>query len=113
MTNPHDEPSESVLHDARLDDEDGSLTEPKYLDLDGDGVPDAVQTVRVNTFDITGDGIAEAIEVIQEVDAEIDDDGAAHRVTVTDTLELDVEHDGHPVVIEITSHAARNHPSTS
>lgn len=52
-------------------------SETRYLDLDGDGVPDAVEIV---TVDANG---RDGVEVVDEVDAEIDDDGVAHSIAVS------------------------------
>lgn len=59
----------------------GSKSETRYLDLDGDGVPDAVETVTV-VFDETRSGSVDAVEIVDELDADIDDDGVAHSVAV-------------------------------
>ena len=37
-----------------------ALVEVEYLDLDGDGVPDAVQTIEAVAIDLTGDGVCDA-----------------------------------------------------
>jgi hypothetical protein len=52
----------------------------RYLDLDGDGVLDAVETVSV---DVAGGGAEPAaVEIVDEVDADIDDDGVPHTIAV-------------------------------
>jgi len=60
--------------------DDGSAKLTRYLDLDGDGVPDAVETVEVG---IAGGGAEPvAMEIVDEVDADIDDDGVPHTIAV-------------------------------
>ena len=54
----------------------------RYLDLDDDGVIDAVETVVV---DVNSEGDATTIEVLDGVEAEIDDDGIPRRGAVIDT----------------------------
>lgn len=56
-------------------------TDQRYLDLDDDGVIDAVETVTVA---VEEGADATTVEVVDEIDAEIDDEGVAHRVTVVD-----------------------------
>jgi hypothetical protein len=61
--------------------------EIKYLDLDGDGVPDAVETTDVEVTEIEGAGHhTTKVEVVTEVDADIDDDGVPGTVEVSDTV---------------------------
>ncbi len=56
-------------------------TDHRYLDLDDDGVIDAVETVTVDVEE----GIeTTTVEVVDEIDAEIDDDGIPRQVTVID-----------------------------
>ncbi len=62
-----------------MDDEKSAET-TRYLDLDGDGVPDAVETVSVNVAG-GGDG-PRAVEIVDEVDADIDDEGVPHTIAV-------------------------------
>jgi hypothetical protein len=60
--------------------EDDATKVTRYLDLDGDGVPDAVETVSVG---VTGGGSEPTtVELVDEVDAEIDDDGVPHTIAV-------------------------------
>jgi hypothetical protein len=77
--------------------------ESEYLDLDRDGVPDAVRTSRTLGYDVTGDGIADVVETIDEVASEIDIDGVPHHVEVTDTVEADPAHDGALEVVDVVS----------
>jgi len=103
-------PADRKCADLPVDASEAGLsttTEPAYLDLDGDGVPDAVRTIRVDAFDVTGDGVADVVEIIQEVDAGIDDDGEPHVVTTTDTLEIDVDPAGRPVVVGVQTREER------
>jgi hypothetical protein len=67
-------------------DEHGPIArETRYLDLDGDGLPDAVQIVDVVPVDSSGNGVPDAVEVIGEVASEIGVDGVPEQVTVVDT----------------------------
>ena len=74
--------------------------ETEYLDLDGDGLPDAVRTTRVTGFDVTGDGIIDVVETVEEVASEIGVAGQPEHITITDTVETDFEHDGTPDIVE-------------
>jgi len=64
--------------------------ETRYLDLDGDGVPDAVQIVEVVPVDSRGDGVPDAIEVFEEVASEIGVDGVPEHVAVVGTTTVEV-----------------------
>jgi hypothetical protein len=71
--------------------------EIRYLDLDGDGVPDAVETTDVEITESEGAGHrATRVEVVTEVDADIDDDGVPGTVEVSDTVIVEdvTERDG-------------------
>ena len=61
--------------------------ETKYLDLDGDGVPDAIETTET-TVKVIDDGVHRmtAVEVVAEIDAEITIDGVPGTVEVSDTV---------------------------
>lgn len=68
--------------------------EIKYLDLDGDGVPDAVETTEIEVTEILGAGHrATRVEVVTEIDADIDDDGHPGSVDVSDTVIVENERD--------------------
>jgi hypothetical protein len=77
------------LHD-RLDETGLAPTEVvAYLDLDGDGVLDAVRTTRVTPL-TPAEGMAnEAAYVVETVTTGIDDDGNAADTRVHEWLELD------------------------
>jgi hypothetical protein len=64
--------------------------ETKYLDLDGDGVPDAVETVEVIAVDSTGDGATDTFEVVDEVASDIGIDGAPAHTDVVDTTTVEL-----------------------
>jgi hypothetical protein len=66
------------VEDGKGDEEQATT---RYLDLDGDGVPDAVETVSIDV-DCSSPGGAVTVEIVDEVDAEIDDDGTPHRVAI-------------------------------
>lgn len=71
--------------------------ETKYLDLDGDGVPDAVETteVSVEVLDSGGHHVT-AVEVVDEIDAEIGIDGVPGTVEVSDTVLVEDVSDADP-----------------
>ncbi len=99
MTPPRDENPGTESSSA------GPEAETEYLDLDGDGVPDAVRTTE--TVEYETDSGAEVVEEVREVDAGIGADGVPTTVTVTDTVAIDADHDGVPdaaEVIEVTVH---------
>ncbi len=82
----------------------GDRVEPvrtEFLDLDADGVPDAIEVTETFAYD-TPDG-AEVVEEIREVDAGIDEEGVPTTVTVTDTVIIDTDHDGAPDAAEVTT----------
>jgi hypothetical protein len=54
--------------------------EIKYLDLDGDGLPDAVLTIETLGVDV--DGVHRSIEHIETLEMQIDIDGTPHDVRV-------------------------------
>ena len=82
--------------------------ESTLLDLDGDGVPDTVQTSRTVGFDVTNDGVADVVETTDEVASEIDIDGIPHHVEVTQTIEADLDRDGALDVVDEVSVAAQS-----
>ena len=73
----------------------------RYLDLDDDGVPDAVE--QRETFEYETPAGAEVVEEIREVDAGINEEGVPATVTVTDTVLVDVDRDGAPDAAELTT----------
>jgi len=73
--------------------------EPEYLDLDGDGVPDAVRTRRQAAYEVGG---AEVVETVEELDRDIGDDGRPGTIDVSDTLAVDSDHDGRADFVEVT-----------
>ena len=58
-------------------------SETKYLDLDDDGVPDAVETVEWVAVDVDLDGTPDVVTAVSELDAEIGDDGVPERIETT------------------------------
>jgi hypothetical protein len=64
---------------TRLVDLDASVV-VEYLDLDDDGVVDAVHVQHAVARDLTGDGNPDVVEIVDEVAAAIDIDGVPHRV---------------------------------
>jgi hypothetical protein len=61
--------------------------ETRYLDLDGDGVPDATETIEVRRQSIDVGGHHTTVtEVVDEIDSEIGVDGEPGAVQVSDTI---------------------------
>jgi hypothetical protein len=75
-------------------------TETEYLDLDRDGVVDAVRTTRVTGYDLTGDGKLDVVETVEELAEGIDVAGTPEHVVVSDTVEADFDHDGTADIVE-------------
>lgn len=67
-----------------------------YLDLDGDGVPDAVRLVDTMVLHTTDNGVADVIRVVEKTDSGIGDDGIATTVDVRETFKLDLGREGVP-----------------
>jgi hypothetical protein len=76
--------------------EDGVPVETTYLDLDGDGVPDAVHIVEAIAVDRTGDGHIDVVEVIEELLSDIGDDGVPGSVDVVDHADIGLDHSTNP-----------------
>jgi hypothetical protein len=80
--------------------EPGIPVETEYLDLDDDGVPDAVQITETVQYERGG---ADLVEKIRELDTGIGADGVPTTVTVTDTVTIDTDHDGVPDATDVTT----------
>jgi hypothetical protein len=87
----------------------GAGAETEFLDLDGDGVPDAVQTTE--TIEYETEGGVEVVEEIRELDSDIGSDGIPKTVTVTDTVAVDTDQDGEVDEAEVLSVTV--HPDTA
>jgi hypothetical protein len=57
----------------------------QYLDLDGDGVPDAVRTTRTRSVASGTDGLGQAIEITEQLASHIDVDGVPASIQVVET----------------------------
>jgi hypothetical protein len=57
----------------------------RYLDLDGDGLPDAVEITETRVL-LTADLRPEAVQTIVELDTGIGDDGVPRHVDTSETL---------------------------
>ncbi len=79
----------------------GAADKTEYLDLDDDGVPDAVERRETRKYPNV-DG-ADVVEEIRELDSGIGPDGIATTVTVTDAVTIDTDHDGVPNAAEVTT----------
>lgn len=53
----------------------GETEDVRYLDLDHDGVPDAVQRSHTVALDVNGDGVGDVVDAVRETDLAIGIDG--------------------------------------
>lgn len=65
----------------------------KYLDLDGDGVPDAVQITESVSIDVNGDGTPDVLEIVEELDTGIGIDGVPTHVEVHEAAAVEIDHE--------------------
>jgi hypothetical protein len=65
---------------------DVAHAEVRYLDVDGDGLPDAVGTTETSVLLTIGD--ATVLRVVDKIEAGIDDEGVPSSVQVTETLRI-------------------------
>jgi hypothetical protein len=80
----------------------------EYLDLDEDGVPDAVRTTRTRAFDRSETGNADLVETTEELAWGIDVDGTPVGIHVVETIHAALDHDG---VAEVVDSAAFELPA--
>jgi hypothetical protein len=73
--------------------------EAEYLDLDGDGVPDAVRTTSEASYQADG---VDVVETVEELDRDIDDEGRPGEIDWTDTVVVDTDRDGAADLVEVT-----------
>jgi hypothetical protein len=78
--------------------------ETEYLDLDHDGLPDAVRRHTAVVYHLDGD----AAEVVDELATGIGDDGVPTVAAVTDAVALDIDADGTVDRIEVSASLALN-----
>ena len=83
----------------------------RFLDLDGDGVPDAVETRKTEPLHVGADGRPDVVREIDEIDSDIDDDGTVRSVHITETLGADLDHDGVAEVTEVISYGRSARPA--
>ena len=74
--------------------------ETKYLDLDDDGLPDAVRTTNTRNYDGGG---ADVVRETGELDAGIGPDGVPTTVVLTETVLTGADHEGAPGSAEVTT----------
>ena len=55
-------------------------TETKFLDLDDDGLLDAVETTEWVAVDVDLDGTPDVVSAVAELDSAIGDDGVPERI---------------------------------
>jgi hypothetical protein len=90
--------------------QDVHMVELTYLDLDHDGVPDAVHTTSVLRYAAAGDGRTDFVETIEELATDIDDAGEPGHLARRDIVSVDFDHHGDPRVVHdhvtrhVTSH---------
>lgn len=89
----------------------GAMVTTEYLDLDGDGVPDAVRTVHLVGVDLTLDGVADVVETMEELATGIDITGEPEAVRVVDTIERRA--DERPTTITRVSFASAPPPGAA
>jgi len=106
---PDEDPSGSAAL-SPLGDGAAAPAETEYLDLDGDGVPDAVRTTSTAEYDLA-DG-PEIVETVEELDRDIDDDGRPRTIEWVDAISVDADRDGTPDLIDLTSLEVRTSDET-
>jgi hypothetical protein len=62
--------------------------EVRYLDLDGDGVPDAVRITETRVLGATRDGRGQVVQVVSELVSGIGDDGLARSTQPSSRVEV-------------------------
>jgi hypothetical protein len=68
--------------------------ETDLVDIDGDGVIDAVSEVVTTVADVDGDGVADVVEQTTTTAYDVDGDGVADVVESTTVTGVDVNRDG-------------------
>ncbi len=90
-----------------MDETDGKgeievIVETESVDVDDDGVVDAVREVTTTVVDIDGDGVADIIEQTTITSYDIDGDGVPDIIEATTITGVDVDGDGSIGEDEIT-----------
>ena len=62
--------------------------EVQYLDLDGDGVPDAVRITETRVLGATRDGRGQVVQTVSELVSGIGDDGLARSTQPSSCVEI-------------------------
>ena len=81
-----DEPEE----DAEID----VVVETELIDVDGDGVIDAVTETTTTVIDVDGDGVADIVQQTTTTAYDIDGDGEVDLVESTTVTGVDMDGDG-------------------
>jgi hypothetical protein len=68
--------------------------ETEVIDLDGDGVADAVVETTTTLIDVDGDGIADIVQETTITAIDVDGDGLADIIDETTITAVDVDGDG-------------------
>jgi hypothetical protein len=77
-----------VMIPARVESADGETHEVRYLDLSGDGVPDAVEHIDRRAFRRNGSDVVDAVEETRSLAYGIGIDGEPAGVTQVTTWYL-------------------------
>lgn len=97
-------------HDGSTHEDGPTEADVRYLDLDGDGLPDAIEQTQTVPLHVGSDGVADVVRVIDELDTDIDDEGNPGTVRVTEKLAIDFDHDGVAEVTEVISYDSTPDP---
>lgn len=97
----HDEHSSVSAASTRLSDFEPVPADADYLDLDGDGVPDAVRTTKTVVYSVLGG--PDIIESVEEFDRDIGDDGRPRLIEWLDTIAVGADGDGQFDLIDVTA----------
>ena len=64
--------------------------EVEQIDVDGDGVADAVRVVSTTVVDVDGDGVPDAVSVVEAIGIDVDGDGqiSDDEIAVTEVIAI-------------------------
>lgn len=95
------------MSDEEVQGEVQQVTEVEVIDIDGDGVADAVRETTTTVVDVDGDGVADIVEVTTTTAIDVDGDGTPDIVQSTTVTGVDVDGDGEfsedEIVVERTT----------
>jgi hypothetical protein len=84
----------SVMSDAESSGEIEITVETEEIDVDGDGVIDAVVETTTTSIDVDGDGVVDVIQQTTVTAVDVDGDGVADIIDETTVTGVDVDGDG-------------------